>query len=77
MFAHTGSPTSNPGSMLFFTLNLYTNSAKIAYKLEKIVKPILLKSQYDGKVKVIVRPQVQPWHVSSTITHEAGLAVSV
>ena len=31
--------------------------------------------QYDGKVKVIFRNQVQPWHASSTFVHEAGLAV--
>lgn len=31
--------------------------------------------EYEGKVKVIFRPQVQPWHSSSTLTHEAALAV--
>lgn len=29
-----------------------------------------------SKVQIIFRPQVQPWHPSSTLTHEAGLAVS-
>ncbi|TEB37097.1 hypothetical protein FA13DRAFT_1726232 [Coprinellus micaceus] len=33
------------------------------------------RGQYAGKVKVIFRPQVQPWHSTSTLTHEAGLAV--
>jgi len=28
-----------------------------------------------GKVQVLFRQQVQPWHPSSTLTHEAGLAV--
>ncbi|PCH40960.1 hypothetical protein WOLCODRAFT_143319 [Wolfiporia cocos MD-104 SS10] len=31
---------------------------------------------YDGKVEVIFRPQVQPWHASSTLVHEAEFAVA-
>ena len=31
---------------------------------------------YYRKVKLIVRLQVQPWHATSTFTHEAALAVS-
>lgn len=54
-----------------------TPSAKIANKVETILKPLLGPgSKYEGKVKVIFRLQVQPWHASSTFTHEAGLAVS-
>lgn len=42
------------------------------------VKPLLDEGgQYAGKVKLIFRNQVQPWHASSTLTHEAGLAVSL
>ena len=51
-------------------------SAKLAFTLENTVKPLLQNPRYEGKVKVIFRPHVQPWHVMSTITHEAGLAVS-
>jgi hypothetical protein len=29
-----------------------------------------------NKVQFIFRPQVQPWHPSSTLVHEAGIAVS-
>jgi len=51
-------------------------SAKLANKVETILKPLLGPgSRYEGKVKVIVRLHVQPWHASSTLTHEAGLAV--
>jgi len=51
-------------------------SAKIANKVETIIKSLLGPgSKYEGKVKVIFRLQVQPWHASSTLTHEAGLAV--
>lgn len=49
----------------------------MANKIETILRPLLGPgSKYDGKVKVIVRLHVQPWHASSTLTHEAGLAVS-
>lgn len=47
----------------------------MANKLNTDVRNII-NTQYQGQVKVIVRPQVQPWHVGSIITHEAGLAVS-
>lgn len=50
-------------------------SAKLAATIERVLKP-LLRQQYDGKVKIIIRPQVQPWHASSTYTHEAALAVA-
>ncbi|THH14304.1 hypothetical protein EW146_g6011 [Bondarzewia mesenterica] len=51
-------------------------SAKMASTIDTILKPLLDEGgQYYGKVKVIVRLQVQPWHASSTLTHEAGLAV--
>ncbi|PPQ70713.1 hypothetical protein CVT26_014637 [Gymnopilus dilepis] len=50
-------------------------SAKIALKIDKILKPLLGPGgQYDGKVKIIYRLQVQPWHAMSTLTNEAGLA---
>ena len=49
-------------------------SKKIAATLDKVVIP-LLDQQYAGKVKVIFRNQVQPWHASSTFVHEAGLSV--
>lgn len=51
-------------------------SAKMALAVENILKPLLSSGgPYDEKVKVIFRPQVQPWHVSSTLTHESALAV--
>jgi hypothetical protein len=41
------------------------------------VKPLIEKGgKYDGKVKAIIRLQVQPWHSSSTLVHEIALAVS-
>ncbi|PFH50135.1 hypothetical protein AMATHDRAFT_4219 [Amanita thiersii Skay4041] len=51
-------------------------SAKMAKTIDSVLVPLLSRGgKYDGKVKIIVRPQVQPWHASSTLTHEAGLAV--
>ncbi|GAB1198235.1 hypothetical protein APSETT444_007548 [Aspergillus pseudonomiae] len=38
------------------------------------VRPTL-ESQYRGKLQVIFRQHIQPWHPSSTLTHEAGAAI--
>jgi len=35
----------------------------------------LVEKHYAGKVQFIFRQQVQPWHPSSTLVHEAGVAV--
>ncbi|KAJ6499693.1 hypothetical protein C8R47DRAFT_1111428 [Mycena vitilis] len=52
-------------------------SAKIALVIESVLVPLLGPGgRYHGKAKVIFRPQVQPWHASSTFVHEAGLAVA-
>lgn len=32
-------------------------------------------TQYDTQLQVILRQHIQPWHPSSTLTHEAALAV--
>ncbi|KAJ7506652.1 hypothetical protein B0H11DRAFT_238704 [Mycena galericulata] len=52
-------------------------SAKLALAIDSVLVPLLGPSgKYHGKVKAIFRPQVQPWHASSTYVHEAGLAVA-
>ncbi|KAI0322509.1 thioredoxin-like protein [Amylostereum chailletii] len=52
-------------------------SAKLTRALDSVVKPLVdAGGQYDGKVKVIFRNQVQPWHATSTFVHEASLAAS-
>lgn len=44
--------------------------------IDGVLKPLFaIGGKYHGKVKAIVRLQVQPWHGSSTFTHEAGIAV--
>ncbi|GAB7334024.1 hypothetical protein MBLNU13_g06117t1 [Cladosporium sp. NU13] len=35
----------------------------------------LVKSKYADKVQIIFRQQIQPWHPSSTLVHEGGVAV--
>ncbi|KAK2741048.1 hypothetical protein FQN57_005785 [Myotisia sp. PD_48] len=35
----------------------------------------LLDKKYPGNIQVIFRPLIQPWHPSSTLTHEAAVAV--
>ncbi|KAL9713041.1 hypothetical protein Ac2012v2_004282 [Leucoagaricus gongylophorus] len=51
-------------------------SAKFSRAIDNHIAPLISPGgKYDGKIKVVFRLQVQPWHASSTLTHEAGLAV--
>jgi hypothetical protein len=46
--------------------------------IDSVLKPLIdAGGKYEGKVKVIIRLQVQPWHLSSTLTHESALAVGI
>ncbi|KAI5798843.1 hypothetical protein EDC01DRAFT_688460, partial [Geopyxis carbonaria] len=49
-------------------------SAKIFKTIYECVKP-LVETQYVKRVQIIFRHQVQPWHPTSTMVHEAALAV--
>jgi len=52
-------------------------SRKMTNNFNTSVKPLIEKGgKYDGKVKAIIRQQVQPWHGSSTFVHEVALAVA-
>jgi hypothetical protein len=53
----------SPHTLEFFYCFVCSHSARSANTLETIIKP-LLKNKYPGKVKVIFRPQVQPWLAS-------------
>jgi hypothetical protein len=35
----------------------------------------LIREKYSSKVQILFRQQIQPWHPSSTLVHEAGVAV--
>lgn len=49
-------------------------SAKMFHTVHDQVFPIV-RSKYPEKVQFIFRQQIQPWHPSSTLVHEAGVAV--
>ena len=62
------------------TIELYLDyvcpfSAKIFKTLFSSVVPIIEKNYTNPGVRVIFRQQIQPWHPSSTLVHEAGVAV--
>lgn len=50
-------------------------SAKIFKTFYKSVVPLIEKKYTNPGVRVIFRQQIQPWHPSSTLVHEAGAAV--
>ena len=61
------------------TIELYLDyvcpfSAKMFKTVYHSVFPLIQK-KYASKVQFIFRQQIQPWHPSSTLTHEAGAAV--
>ncbi|OOF96226.1 hypothetical protein ASPCADRAFT_166816 [Aspergillus carbonarius ITEM 5010] len=61
------------------TLELYLDyvcpfSAKLFNTFYTSVKPIVIQ-KYQQKLQIIFRQHIQPWHPSSTLTHEAGAAV--
>ena len=49
-------------------------SAKMFNTLYSSVLPLLPK-KYPSKVQFLFRQQIQPWHPSSTLVHEAGAAI--
>lgn len=63
------------------TIELYLDyvcpfSAKLFNTLTTAVVPLIrAHDAWAGNLTIIFRQQVQPWHPSSTLVHEAGLAV--
>ncbi|KAJ5037455.1 uncharacterized protein L3040_007630 [Drepanopeziza brunnea f. sp. 'multigermtubi'] len=71
-FAATKSPTLH-------TLEIYLDyvcpfSAKMFNTVYTSIFPLISKN-YASKVQILFRQQIQPWHPSSTLVHEAGVAV--
>ena len=67
------------GPQTLHTLELFLDyvcpfSAKMWLTLVKSVFPDLSKN-HPSKVRYILRQQIQPWHPSSTLVHEAAAAV--
>lgn len=68
--------SSTPHTLEFFLDYVCPFSAKQFLTFYNDVVPILKsKSDSDPGVRVIFRQSIQPWHPSSTLVHEAGLAV--
>ncbi|KAK0545859.1 hypothetical protein OC846_005499 [Tilletia horrida] len=51
-------------------------SAKQLFGLQEHVFPLIFGqgAKYQDRVKLVIRPIPQPWHATSTYTHEAALA---
>jgi hypothetical protein len=49
-------------------------SKKMFTTIYKNVLPTI-ETKYSGRLQLIFRQQIQPWHPSSTLVHEAGAAV--
>jgi hypothetical protein len=76
-FAGQKFPAANAPTL--HTLELYLDyvcpfSAKMFHTVYGSVFP-LIRQKYASKVQILFRQQVQPWHPSSTLVHEAGVAV--
>ncbi|KAI1638780.1 hypothetical protein F4809DRAFT_598917 [Biscogniauxia mediterranea] len=63
------------------TLELYLDyvcpfSARQFATVYGVVAPLVRANPaWAGNLQIVFRPQVQPWHPSSTLAHEAGVAV--
>ncbi|KAK5663779.1 hypothetical protein OQA88_4210 [Cercophora sp. LCS_1] len=74
------SPPSATSSANPHTLELYLDyvcpfSAKLFNTVYTSVLPSLSSQPLAAPLQVIIRQQIQPWHPSSTLTHEAAVAV--
>ncbi|KAL8393309.1 hypothetical protein RB595_003189 [Gaeumannomyces hyphopodioides] len=76
-----GDVAASGGHHAIHTVELFLDfvcpfSAKMFDTIAKDVAPSLRKDpQLGSRVQIIFRQQVQPWHPSSTLAHEAAVAV--
>ncbi|KAK5992481.1 hypothetical protein PT974_05888 [Cladobotryum mycophilum] len=77
----TPKPSSNSVPSATHTLELYLDyacpfSARIFNRLSTDVFPAIRENpEWASNLTFVFRQQVQPWHPSSTLLHETGLAV--
>lgn len=62
-------------TMIKATNNYHQFSAKQFKTVYKSVLPMAKQKPYGSNVQFIFRQHIQPWHPSSTLVHEAGVAV--
>jgi len=80
-FADPPAPSSSSVPPAMHTIELYVDyvcpfSAKIVRTIQDVVDPLVRANPaWAQNLTLILRQQVQPWHPSSTLTHEAALAV--
>lgn len=75
-----GQLASLTGAEAKHTIELYLDyvcpfSAKMFKTIQTSVRPLIEKKYSNPGVRLIFRQQIQPWHPSSTLVHEAGAAV--
>ncbi|KAH6657382.1 hypothetical protein BKA67DRAFT_555133 [Truncatella angustata] len=80
-FAKPQTPESTGVAATAHTLEIYLDyvcpfSAKLFNTLYNTVVPIIRESgEWSRGLEIVFRQQVQPWHPSSTLVHEAAVAV--
>ena len=74
ILAGSSLPPPTPHPVELFLDYVCPFSAKMWKTLATSVFPTL-SQKHHGKVRFILRQQIQPWHPSSTLVHEAGAAV--
>lgn len=72
--------SADPAAKSVHTIELFLDyvcpfSKKMFKTVYHDVFPVVME-RYPDKVHFIFRQQIQPWHPSSTLVHEAGLAVA-
>ncbi|KAF8318155.1 hypothetical protein DL93DRAFT_2076137 [Clavulina sp. PMI_390] len=74
-FLRIGSPLA-PHTLEIFLDYVCPYSAKIMRNaIEPVIKPAVTTGALKDKVQLLIRLQVQPWHVFSLPTHEVAIAV--
>jgi len=71
----TTSESLSPHTIEFYVDYVCPYSIKLFNTLQTTVFPHLESNPPSSPLTFIFRHQIQPWHPSSTLTHEAGLAV--
>lgn len=70
-----GQITTPPHTLEFYLDYVCPYSAKQFKTFYEQVVPLITEKFHTPGVTVFFRQQIQPWHPSSTLTHEAGVAV--